>query len=333
MRRLLDFYEKLRAEKRGAVLATLVRVEGSHYRKPGARMLIAENGKRSGIISGGCLEDEVASKAKKVLANGKALLLRYDLRREQEGALGYGMGCEGLVTVLLEKVGAGKNEDPLAYIRDCFENEKAGRLGTVVEEGHPDLGKHFFGEKKTARGSGEMFWENVAPPLHLHVFGAGSDALPLLRFADELGWNVTLWDNRKLYLENCAKLLGKGVSVRAIQSQPEKIGEWFKGSPRTAAVVMTHHFGKDQKLLAELSKSALPYLGLLGPVKRGKALLDVLKKESGLTERRLKNLRTALHSPVGLDLASETPEEIALSIVSEIQSHFASANGKSLSRI
>ncbi|MBL8994195.1 MAG: XdhC family protein, partial [Spirochaetia bacterium] len=168
-------------------------------------------------------------------------------------------------------------------------------------------------------------------PIHLHVFGAGSDALPLLRLADELGWKLTLWDNRKLYMENSARVLGKGVSIRFVQGQPEKIGEWFRVSPKSAIVVMTHHFGKDQKILAELSKFKLPYLGVLGPLKRGQVLMNALKSENRLPLKKWKSLRASLHSPVGLDLGSETPEEIALSIVSEIQSHFTDAGGKALS--
>lgn len=303
-------------------------------------MLLAENGKRVGIISGGCLEDEVAIQAKKVFVSGRPLLLRYDLRREQEGVLGYGMGCEGIVTVLIEKIAPGVNGDPLAFIQACFEEEQTGRLGTIVDENDPDFGKHFFVSKlpfskksKKTIPTSKIFWENVNPPIHLHVFGAGSDALPLLRLSDELGWKTTLWDNRKLYLDNSGKVLGKNVSVRFIQCQPEKVGEWFGVSPRTAVVIMTHHFGKDQKLLASLSKFRVPYIGLLGPVKRGRALLDALKNENRLPKTKMKSLRTSLHSPVGLDLGSETPEEIALSISSEVQVAFAGADGKTLSKI
>ncbi len=326
---LLQFYKSQRSSGRDLVLATLVKVVGSHYRKPGARMLIAKNGRRSGVLSGGCLEDEVAAKAKTVFKTGKPVLLRYDLGVENEDLLGYGMGCEGIVTVFLEKINhttshVKKKFNPLDFIESCFEQDRPGIIRTILDEMRDDFGRHDFapGDKTLppiksgkAENPPEAFIEKILPPIHLHVFGAGSDALSVLRLGRELGWRLTLWDNRRLYLENAATLFKEKKWLRFIHGSPEAVREWFKSSPFAACVVMTHHFEKDKKIVAEISRHPLRYVGLLGPAKRGKELIAGLKRPNRFFLK-------AVRSPAGLALGSESPEEIALSIFSEIQSVF-----------
>ncbi len=347
-------WASVRASGRQAVLATVVRVEGSSYRDVGARMLVLEHGERIGGVSGGCLEQEVTRKAFWLTSEGPALSA-FSTRSDDE-TRPYGMGCEGVVHVLLERVRPDTPCTPLELIAACSYARAPGVLATVLASESaalrtgqhlalwPDgrvtktvaddqLGAQIERGARACMGSGSfertlqhqggnvgVFFESITPPRSLLVFGAGDDAVPVVRIAKELGWHVTVADGRAHYATATRFPLADLIVVRT----PGVPREGVPVPPGAACVVMSHSFEQDQRALAMLAPLPIAYLGLLGPRARREALLA----ELGAVEFAC---ATGLHGPVGLDLGSETPEEIALAIVAEAHACLMGRAGGSLS--
>ena len=263
-------------------LATLVRARGSSYRRPGARMLITTDRQTVGALSGGCLEEEVAVRARAVTATGEPVLLSFDTR------LRY--GCNGAIEIFVERMRPELSEHLAAAQRarrECL-------LATVFE-GVNSLGTRFLLAADEALPG--AFVQVIRPALRLFLIGHGPDSIPLCGLAAVLGWDV--------------------VETEEASTLPNDFDEW------TAAIVKTHNYGRDYAALETLLPLGLRYLALLGPRRRRDQLLH------GLLEAGV-NLRSELFSPAGLDLGAESPEEIALAIVAEIQTTFAEAAGESL---
>lgn len=307
-----------------AALATLVSVAGSSYRRPGARLLLTTDGQRIGSISGGCLEEDVLAHASQVLETGCAELLKYDTTSENDLVWGVGLGCHGIVHVLIERLpGCPEWATTLAAnwasrrtttLEVTWSAIPPAKLGTrtsreeISSESHKDT---------------SVFVDRVLPPTRLLVFGAGDDAQPLHRIAAEIGWDVVIADPRPGYVTRerfpAAQTLVTGSAERLVsQSKPDT---------HCVAVVMTHHYVHDLPILRELLPFKLPYLGLLGPKKRGVKILTDLAN-GGLTISD--ELRSLLYSPIGLDIGAETPEEVAVSIVAEIRSVLSGRTGGAL---
>jgi xanthine dehydrogenase accessory factor len=263
-------------------LATLVRARGSSYRRPGARMLIAPDGATVGVLSGGCLEEEVARRAQDVIATGVPILLRFDTR------LRY--GCNGSIDIFVERAQPELLEQLAAAQRD----RRASFVATVFEGNNPPGSRVLRSPENAPAGT---FMQTIRPPLQLLLIGEGPDSAPLRALATTLGWNV--------------------LEADEVSSLPNEFDEW------TAAVVKTHNYGRDYAALEALLPLGLPYLALLGPRRRRDQLLHTLL-EAGVTAR------SELFSPAGLDLGAESPAEIALAIVAEIQATFAEAAGESV---
>jgi len=263
-------------------LATLVRVQGSSYRQPGARMLIASDRSTVGALSGGCLEEEVALRAQEVIATGRPALLTFDTR------LRY--GCNGSIEIFVERVRPQLLDDlgaTQAARGECL-------LATVFEKA-ASLGSEIV--RSEAAAPEGAFCQTIRPPLQLLLIGQGPDSPPLCALAAVLGW--------------------KTIEVEEAATLPDGIDKW------TAAVVKTHNYGRDYTALEQLLPRGLRYVALLGPRQRRDQLLHTLL-ESGVA------VRSELFSPAGLGLGAESPEEIALAIVAEIQATFAEAPGDSL---
>ncbi len=331
-------------------LATVVNVKGSAYRRPGARLLIAESGHMAGMISAGCLENDVLERARIVIKSGEPALVKYDATSPEDILWGLGHGCNGIVEVLIEPLSPNRRIDALAFLRECIEQQTVGTLATVFrtsgkvktklgscllmrEEKNfgetikdPELatslrrdcaealrsGKSRVKTYKFTQGSIEVFIEVVHPPLPLVIFGAGPDVVSLARFANDLGWNVTIADRRPA---NAVPDLLRSVHSY-VQVDPENISNRVVLNPQTAVVVMTHNFLTDLELLKQLLPSPVRYLGLLGPRKRTDLLLQKLSDQGfRVTDEHLAKLR----APVGIDIGAETAEEIAISIIGEIQ--------------
>jgi xanthine/CO dehydrogenase XdhC/CoxF family maturation factor len=263
-------------------LATLVRAEGSSYRRPGARMLICEDGTRVGSLSAGCLEDEVALRAGEVLQTSEPAIVSFDTRRR--------FGCAGRIDIFIERI----SEE---FLRDLAQNLAARRGCFVITAfGEKDTGSRVVRTETDYKQEQELI-QKIYPPIRLLVVGDGPDNGPLRLFGNLLGWEVIeLADPNLLSIE------------------PD---DW------TAAIVKSHNYGRDFMALEKLLPMTLRYVGLIGPRKRRDRLMSDLL-DLGIT------VNAGFFAPTGLDLGAETPEEIALSIVAEIQRVFAKGSGESL---
>lgn len=327
-----------------AILATVVKVSGSSYRSPGARMLILENGGRTGSISGGCLEGDVLKKAWWLTGERPAALRVYDNTSEEDAIWEFGLGCNGVVHVLLERWNAGSAPLTADLLEACRTDRCGGVLATVLTGER--LGQHLAlfpdgsvrsdftapdrmlndargvmdSRESTLReyGDTEVFFEFVAPPVPLLLVGAGYDALPLVRLAKEMGWHVTVTDGRSNHARADRFPLADAVVVADMADPLANLAV----DDRTVAVLMSHSYPQDSAFLQALIPRPIRYLGVLGPRKR----TDRMLAEAGLTAT------PELHSPVGLDIGADTPEEIALAIVGEIQAVLAGRDGGPLRR-
>ncbi len=329
-----------------AVLATVVKVEGSAYRRPGARMLFPEDGPVVGMVSGGCLEADLAERAQGVLASGRADTVVYDMRSPDDIVWGLGLGCNGEVRVLLERIEAGVPPGWLEFLDRCARSRTVGAIVTVFggsavghrlclsEDGATDgtigeakLRDRLAGDaaralrdrrssvvqREVSGDAVEAFVEFLPPRISLLVFGAGGDARPVVRLARQLGWSVTVVDDRPA--QATAERFPDADAVELVRfDRLDRAGLTVDAD--TPALVMTHHFLHDLDILQFLLPSASPYVGLLGPRQRMENLLTELAgRDAGVTAEQL----TRLYGPVGLDIGSETPEEIALSALAEIR--------------
>ncbi len=294
-----------------AVLATLVSVEGSSYRRVGARLGIFADGAHFGSISGGCLEEDLITRARALIkSEQRHELVSYDTTGENDLIWGVGTGCHGIVKVLLEVlteppswrdevIAVASDRRPVSVETIWEHPSTAAPLGTRHSASAPDQPD----QPGTVR-------QHLLPPWHLVVFGAGDDASPLVELASAMQWEVTVVDPRqhKATPERFphAKTVLARPCLEAIQT--------LAWDDRTVAVVMTHHYVHDLPLLQGLLPLHLKFLGLLGPRQRGERLL----RDAGFSAED--PAVRFLHSPVGLDLGGDGPEAVALSIMAEIQS-------------
>ncbi|RYG26117.1 XdhC/CoxI family protein [bacterium] len=272
-----------------AVLATVVATRGSVYRRPGARMLLTREGWVAGSISGGCIESDLVQTAFDRTASGAALVT-YDASAPDDVLLGFGLGCNGAVDVLMQRLPT--DGGPLAVIESVLHDRQERWLETYAD-----------GSWQVTRLSGDepLLSERLQPPPALVIFGAGHDAVPLVRIAKEVGWHVTVVDGRSAY----AREERLPQADRVLISPPANPIPIEGGA---SVVVMTHSFANDVAILAWLLQSPASYIGVLGPIHRTRRILE----EQGLDGSRL-------YAPIGLDLGAEGPDEIALAIVAEIQ--------------
>ncbi|MBI5693357.1 MAG: XdhC family protein [Verrucomicrobia bacterium] len=293
-----------------AVLATLVATRGSSYRRPGARLLVEADGQRTGAISGGCLEEDLLVRARRVRTTGEAEKAVYDTTAEEDLVWGVGLGCHGVVEVLLEPILSLPDwVPPLAANLDRY---LPTRLAVRHGGSEPRTwGTRLAGESSTT-GDPHDFVQEVSPSVHLAVFGAGEDAISLVRLAAMMGWRVTVADPRPALVT-----VSRFPDATARFSGPaEQLVRLVDPDPAASAVIMTHHYVHDLPLLRELLARPLSYLGLLGPRRRAEKLLgDLAAAGQPISSEQ----RVRLHAPVGLDLGAEAPEQVALAIVAEVQ--------------
>lgn len=340
-----------------AILATVVDIKGSSYRRAGARMLIDEHGNSIGTVSGGCLEADVLEHAKKVLKTCEPAIITYNTIANEDSVFGLGMGCKGIIRILLEPA---TNNSLLDFLNTCFNERKRGAVATLIAKDEsfslPTGAKIFVLAKdkiemsfneievernsilqdviadtaraiednrsysklyETSKGEVEFFIEVINPPVSLLIFGAGSDALPLAGFAKDLGWRVSVIDHRAAWTTR-----ERFPNVdEIIVSRPSDLNEILFRDENSVAVIMTHNSERDAEILPRLLKSSCKYIGVLGPKKRTEKMLEGINEP--IDEEQLKRL----YAPVGLDIGADTPEEIALAIIAEIRSALAGRSG------
>jgi len=324
--------EAISQTDRRCVLATIIRVEGSAYRKEGVSMLLMEDGTRIGLLSGGCLENDLLARVDELLQNGASRTIIYDMRNEDDFSWGKGAGCNGLVHVLVETVHPRMREH-LCMVKHYIDLGVTVTSYKKLNEEHaatdylfiPHNGQEAFGvwagnvsdvtrllrsasdlQKSGIRYldglSAEVFVQTYTPKRRLILFGAGEDAKPLAAFAARVGFQVTIVDSRSAL---CNELHSSDADDFVIVS-PSEVEQRITFTRSDSAVVMTHQFEQDKELLQILLRHRLNYLGVLGPRHRTTRLLDGCA------------IPDWVHSPVGLPIGAEGPEEIAISIVADL---------------
>jgi xanthine dehydrogenase accessory factor len=337
---VLDALNRCSKEGRPAALATIFEVKGSTYRRPGARLLVTDDGGQVGNLSGGCLEGEVQDVAKDVMKSGKPRVVNYDLTADDEVVWGWGLGCNGAIGVFVEPaenafgvsdalLTAIDREQPVA-LATVLESETAGivpgarmlvlddRVDGSIGDGGLDAAVAqaardglSSGRSSTRRLEGlRVFFEVVEPPLRLLLCGAGHDAIPLSRVAFGLGWRVVIVDDRESMLSS--ERFPDATAF--VNCQPGEVADAAGVDGRTYVVVMSHNFLRDKDYLKALLGSPAAYIGMLGPSARLQRLLDELRSQGVQIPADLDRV----HGPAGLDVGGEGPDEIAAAIVTEV---------------
>ena len=314
---IVEAYQKAKRNGLKTVLATVVDLDGSSYRKPGVRMLILENDIMVGAVSGGCVEKDILRQSVSVFKTGQSKMMTYDGR--------FRLGCEGVLYILLEVFNP--NHNFIEAFKTCLKDRHHFKINARYsrEEGHHnEVGTYIEYENQKHRVSGQIngfkksedslpvFSQNMPPCFKLMIFGTEHDTVQLCKFATLNGWEVDIFSgpsssktiNNFLGASKFFSMSADDINLDSIDNQ-------------TAIMIMTHSFANDLKYLMAIKDTNPVYLGLLGPVhKRENLLSHLLEYCPDIKEEFLEKI----HGPAGLDLGSETPQEIAISIISEILS-------------
>jgi xanthine/CO dehydrogenase XdhC/CoxF family maturation factor len=349
---IIKAYESAKVNQVKVALATVVQVDGSAYRRPGARMLITETGELTGAISGGCLEGDALRKAQTVIFQQESMLVTYDTTDEDDQKFGIGLGCNGIIHVLIEPIDFQDELNPIALLEQAVsdrelvilatvfsvKNARSAQIGTrflkkesiskkktdgiealLLEQIEAELASHSSGKNQISMldESRSIFIEVIHPPIRLLLFGAGNDTIPLTKMASLLGIEVILIDGRANQATE-----SRFPTVSKIKVSPAETAlEGIEVDAQTVALLMTHNFEYEAIVLETLLSKNLSYLGMLGPKKKSEKLHE------HLTSKGLQFDWSNVYSPVGLDLGAENSEEIALSALSEIKAVLAGKMG------
>ncbi|MBE8726175.1 XdhC family protein [Flavobacterium hungaricum] len=352
---IIKAYKEAVKEGKKCALATVVKVEGSSYRQPGARMLVTEEGQLTGAISGGCLEGDALKKALLAIHQKENKLITYNTSNEDDAEIGLQLGCNGIVHILFEYIDDETAYNPIELLKQLEKERKpavmvsvfslkkyAVQLGTVLfyrdnQVLHPDkIALELVSdvaivlkEKSTviktidAENGSEALIEYINPPVSLIIAGAGNDVQPLVTMTSILGWEVSVIDGRSTHA--VAKRFPEAKNV--LVSKPETFLANTVIDSQTYFVLMTHNYQYDLQVLKQLLEKDCPYIGVLGPkTKLERMLQDLQQNGIVVTEEQL----SRIYGPIGLDLGAETGEEIALSIVAEIKAVLSGTKGTSL---
>lgn len=311
-------------------LATLVAVEGSSYRQPGAYLLCdAEERVLAGAISGGCLEQDVAARAGEVCTTGHAVLHAYDLREDLETIWGFGSGCDGVAHVLLSPL---STFDALDAAVAAGVDRTAGALWHALTDtaSAPRGAMRFVSSSKPSLGVAGRDWfaAPVLPPVHLIIVGATRGAEAMARIARVTGWRVTVVDHRIDVLDALELPEAVPGTMARVTVRPDDAAIWLTThapvvDARTAIALCTHRFEHDLAWLHAALHTPAPYVGVLGSRQRAARLMATLDEGASASRARI-------HAPLGLDLGGDSPDEVALSAVSEVQAVLHHRPGGSL---
>jgi xanthine dehydrogenase accessory factor len=359
LQEIVKAYDQANISGKQTALATVVHVEGSSYRRAGARMLVTEDGQLTGAISGGCLEGDALRKAQLVMVQQKPMLVTYDTTDDDDAKLGVGLGCNGIIHILIEPISVDHSNNPITFFKRFLskrdpvvlitifnkEDRRAEQYGTcllynksgdtsgtlpvgtisesilqdasnVLRDGNTATKTYFYQENYTC------FIELLQPAVSLVVVGAGNDAIPLVQMAKVLGWHISVIDGRNNY----ATAIRFPLADKLLIAKPGEVIAQIKVDERTVFMLMTHNYNYDAALLNDLLKIPLTYIGVLGPKKRLSRMLNEIPLNTNTSD----SIPDNLYGPAGLDIGSENAEEIALAILSEIQSVLNKRNATSL---
>jgi xanthine dehydrogenase accessory factor len=358
---IIRAFEMARQEGRQTALATVVHVDGSSYRRPGARMLVTDEGRLTGAISGGCLEGDALRKALLALSRGTSILVTYDTMDEDDAKFGIGLACNGIIQVLFEPVDPADPKNPIELLKlvaaerqhavlitlFSLQNKRGPQPGTClllrgdefITNGKDDnelkavlhqdaqkvLTERTSSFKNYVSASHDLtaFIEFVKPPVSVVIVGAGNDVVPLVKMADILGWQTTVVDGRP----GLARPERFVPSCQVLVSKPDGVLEKITIDEETVFLLMTHNYNYDLAMLKALLKRNVVYIGSLGPRQKMDRMLEEIRDEGiTVTPEQLEHL----YGPAGLEIGAETPEEIGLSILAEIKAVLAKKEGRSL---
>lgn len=353
---ILKAYTEAKLTGKKTALATVVKVEGSSYRQPGARMLVTEDGLLTGAISGGCLEGDALRKALLSIHQKQNKLVTYNTSNEDDAEVGLQLGCNGIVHILFEYIDDEISNNPIQLLQQLQTERKEAVVVTIfsLKRGTEQIGTALFFRKdspvlhhntdvlnlisevkevlenKTTivkklskENDNEALIEYIKPPISIVIAGAGNDVQPLINMAAILGWKITIQEGRATHATK--KRFPKADVVIAVK--PEQFLENIIVDDQTYFLLMTHNYKYDLSVLKLLLETNFKYIGILGPKSKFNRMLDDLEKEGIYANKEQLN---RIHSPVGLDIGAETSEEIALSIVSEIKAFATERAGTSL---
>lgn len=319
------------------VLAAIVETKGSTYQKTGAHMLVNLQGECIGLLSGGCLEADIALHAKEVFQTGISQQVTYDLSANADLLWGLGLGCDGALIIqlqlltpenehrqfaqLLESVAQGQSG---FYWLSTQQNQAANSVLNwfqVIEDSQQlsDIEQHTQ-NMQSQQADFQGLCIPVRAILSLVICGAGPDVAPVTEACKQQGWKVSLWDHRAPYLQQPVF-----VHVNAKRKvRPENISHAAEFNCFDGAILMTHNLTFDQQYLAQLLQSSVGYIGVLGPKARLNKLVNNIEQQRNvsLTAALTKNGSPRVYGPIGLDLGGRGPQAIALSIAAQIQQHF-----------
>ncbi len=304
-------------------------------------MLIAADGSHCGLISGGCLESDLAQHAKRVFEEAEPREITYDLSADEDLVWGLGIGCDGVIKLLLQKLSGDDGFGFLEALESAWQERQDGVLGLVTASSDPscpigsfafacgtrfkagnsrlleniqqpatihDLSRRFWRENiSNAQGSVDLLLVPVIPPPALLICGAGVDTVPVARLATEMGWDCTVVDHRSGFAR--AERFPPVCKIRLLQ--PAELASEITLDKVDAAIMMSHNLSHDRQYLAQVVAAQVAYIGMLGPRTRRDRLLDEINVTNGQDGIHV-------HGPAGLDIGAEMPESIALSIISEI---------------
>lgn len=343
---IIHAYEVSKSENQPVALATVVQVEGSAYRRPGARMLVTQEGNLTGAISGGCLEGDALRKAQAVIFQQKSMLVTYDTTDEDDQKFGVGLGCNGIIHVLIEPIDFANSDNPVELIKKALSdrmtsllltlfsvpNSKSEQIGTIyLKKGSLDFGSlskvHtdlrqvlemeidvFDAPQNLIQSYSEyqqlsVFLEVIKPPTRILLFGAGNDTIPVAKMAEILGFELILIDGRK----NLATTSRFPQAKQIIQGSAEEVLDQIETDSNTVALLMTHNFEYEVVVLEKLLTFMIPYIGILGPKRKTEKLIERLESKG------IQVHSDNIYAPVGIEIGAETSEEIALSVLAEIK--------------
>jgi xanthine dehydrogenase accessory factor len=360
LRSIVQAYHSIDFTQTRAALATVVRVEGSSYRRAGARMLVLDDGTYLGGISGGCLEGDALRRAQKGIALHRPSVITYDTTTDDDYQIGVGLGCQGIIDVLFTPLDPGDPGNPLRILSGLIAIREPAVVVTITGAADcPSLGRtllysdgtaflqsfalpsiadevlrdikttlaertsrtieYGLREPASADGPFKVFIELILPTTHLVAYGGNYDIRTLLQLAKELGWDTTVVLNTA---RADRSLVAAATTVVDSRGEVQPLIDAY-----TAVLLMSHDYRTDTRNLRAVLPSAATYIGLLGPRKRAEKIFDTLAAEgnplSAADQQRV-------YAPAGLDIGAATPEEIALSILAEVRSHYSGRQGMSL---